>query len=103
MTARRLHRRAWNRRRNEQLVDDLIRRDFLRLCCEVEQDTMTQHGMYERANVVEAHVAAPLEKRTRLSAKHECLRRANAGAVIQELLHEIRSVDVVRTGHAYEA
>src|SRR5205085_3841840 len=47
------HSRLRHRHDLEQVVDDLIRRDPFRLGAEVGEHAVAQHGMRERADVVE--------------------------------------------------
>ena len=74
----------------EQPIGDLIGRHAFRLRVEVGDDAVAQHRVRQRADVVEAHVVAAARERARLAAEHEVLRRADAGAERDPLLHEVR-------------
>ena len=86
----------------EQLLDDLIRRHVLGLRVEVREHAVAQHRLGQRADVVEAHVVAPVHQRARLAAEDEMLRRARAGAVGDPLLDEVRRLRA-RPARAREA
>src|SRR5690242_12268079 len=75
----------WRGNRLEELGDDLVGRHPLGLRVEVEQNAMPQHGVRERADVVEADVIAPVHERARLAPENHPLGRANAGAVVDPL------------------
>src|SRR6188768_2466595 len=65
----------------DELGDQRLRRDSLRLRLEVEQDAMPQHGQREGAHVVVGDVGTSLQQRARLGAEDERLRGAHARAV----------------------
>ena len=62
-----------------------------RLRVEVRDDSVAQHRVRQRANVLEAHVIASARERARLAAEHEVLRSADAGTECDPLLHVVRA------------
>src|SRR5436190_23728506 len=80
----------------DQLGDQRLRRDLLRLRLEVEQDAMPHHGQREGAHVVERDVGTTLQQRARLGAEDERLRGANAGPVRYPIPDEARRTGLRR-------
>src|SRR5215204_6246424 len=74
----------------DELSDQCLGGDRLRLRKKIEQDAMAEDGQGERAHIVERDVGAPLEQRARLGAEDQRLRSADAGAVRHPLLDEAR-------------
>ena len=89
--------------RREQLVDDRVGRDAFRLGAEVREHAVPQHGMRQRADVLEAHVIAAARQRARLRAEHQILRRAHAGAERHELLHRLGRLLRLRPARPHDA
>src|SRR4051794_41943452 len=81
---------ARGRNGGDQLSDQRLRGDLLRLRLEVEQDAMAQHREREGAHVVVRDMGAPLQQRARLGAEDERLRGAHARAVRHPILDEAR-------------
>ena len=88
--------------RLEQAAQNFVRIDAVRFRVEIQQDAMAQDGDRQRGDVLVGHVIAAARQRAGLGGQHEELRGADAGAVVDVLLDEVRAPAAVVARGAHQ-
>src|SRR4051812_30188348 len=65
----------------EDLFQDIVLLQAVRLGMEVQQDTVAEDGDIEGAHILKGHMVAALHQRLGFRCKHQELRGADAGAI----------------------
>src|SRR5688572_12621966 len=74
---------------SNELFNHTIGRHPLGFGVEIRNHTMPQYGLGQRMDVLDRDVMPPVNERARLAAENQRRRRAQAGAPLDPLLHEI--------------
>jgi hypothetical protein len=85
------------------VIDDLPHRDALGLGPEIDEDTVSQHGMGQGPDIVLSDMGSTVQQGSRFGAENEILRSPGPRTPFHPFVNELRGTFPMRPGSRHQS